>query len=73
MEIELTGITREQAARAIGEYLGASPVYTGGVYDAWTVRDPEGKAWKLMSDASIHAQCKTAQGYRNSDPQSPVC
>ena len=63
MEIELTGITREQAARAIGDYLGASPVYTGGAYDAWTVQDPEGKLWKLMSDASIRAERKTTQGY----------
>ena len=70
MEIELTGITRERAARAIGEYLGASPVYTGGVYGAWTVRDPEGKSWKLMSDASIHAQCKTAQGYMDTNDLS---
>ena len=63
MEIELTGITREQAARAIGEYLGFDPVYTGGAYDAWTVQDPEGKLWKLMSDASIRSECRTSRGY----------
>jgi len=63
VEVEMTGITREQAARALAEYFGTQPRHHGGTYDTWTVEDPEGKEWKLMSDASIHTECKTSSGY----------
>ncbi len=63
VEVEMTGITREQAAQALANYFGTTPQYCGGGYDAWTVRDPEGKEWKLMSDASIHAERRDAEGY----------
>lgn len=67
VEVEMTGITREQAAYALAEYFGTEARYTGGVYDAWTVRDGEGKDWKLMSDASIHGERKTRNGYSATD------
>ena len=54
VEIEMTGITREEAARALADYFGTAPQYWGHTYDAWNVTDPSGKKWKLMSDASIH-------------------
>lgn len=63
VEVEMTGITREQAARALASYFGTQPRYHGGAYDPWTVKDPEGKEWKLMSDSSIYAECKTSSGY----------
>ncbi len=59
----MTGITREQAARAVAAYFNTSSRYTGDGYDAWQVTDNEGKAWKLMSDASIHAERKTGGEY----------
>ncbi len=64
VEIEMTGITREQAATALAHYFGTEPNYYGGTYDSWTVTDPEGKEWKLMSDSSIHPEKKTAHGYK---------
>ena len=63
VEVEMTGITREQAAQALAEYFGTTPNYYGGVYDSWTVRDNEGKEWKLMSDSSIRTECKVGGRY----------
>ena len=65
VEIEMTGITRSQAAQALARYFETTARHTGGGYDAWTVKDPEGKAWKLMSDGSIEEECKTASGYQS--------
>ena len=58
VEVEMTGITREQAAHALADYFGTSPQYLGTGYDTWGATDPEGKVWKLMSDASIRAGTK---------------
>jgi hypothetical protein len=63
VEVEMTGITRKQAAQALAEYFGSVPCHSGGAYDAWTVKDSEGKEWKLMSDASIHAERKIGGDY----------
>ena len=63
VEIEMTGVTREEAARALGDYFGTKPRYHGRTYDSWIVKDPAGKDWKLMSDASIHPECQIAGGY----------
>lgn len=61
-EIEFTGITREQAAAAVAGYFGTTATYTGGTYDAWTIKDAEGLIWKVLSDSSIKAQRKNARG-----------
>ena len=63
VEVEMTGITRRQAAEALAAYFGTEPQYLGTYYDTWGVTDPEGKVWKLMSDSSIRAERKTADGY----------
>jgi len=63
MEDEMTGITREQAARAVAEYFGTNPVHEGGYYDKWTARDNEGKNWTFMSDASIRKEKKDGNSY----------
>lgn len=53
VEIELTGITREKAAKTIAQYFGQNYRHTGGSYDTWTAYDREGRIWKAMSDGSI--------------------
>jgi len=63
VEVEMTGITREEAAQTLAEYFGTTPRHVRGVYDTWTVKDTEGKEWKLMSDASIRTEKKTDTGY----------
>lgn len=52
-EIEMTGITRKQAAEALAGLFGTSLHYCGGTYGAYEILDREGKTWKLVSDASI--------------------
>lgn len=62
IEIELTGITREEAARVIAQYFGTESTYTGGGYRTYEARDKQDRTWKVMSDASIRAEKK--QGSR---------
>ena len=67
VEVELTGITRKQAAEALAEYFGTMPRHKGGTYDTWAVRDPEGKEWKLVSDSSIYAEKWNGYSYEVTD------
>lgn len=61
-EIEMTGITREQAAKALAELWGTTPNHVGGyTYDKWTVEDTEGKTWTIMRDGSIQTEKKTGK------------
>lgn len=55
IEIELTGITRCQAANAISEVLGGEINHVGGSYDKYTVDDSSGRTWSLVYDSSIEA------------------
>ena len=67
VEVEMTGITREQAAQVLAGYFGTEHRYTGGTYGTWSVKDSKKKTWKLMRDASIKAECKTRTGYQRGD------
>jgi hypothetical protein len=48
-------ITRQRAAQVVAETLGEGATFrhAGGAYDAWEVTAPDGRRWKLVSDASI--------------------
>ena len=63
IEIEMTGITREEAAKAIAAHFGTTAIYTGGSYGVWEVTDLQGKIWKLVKDASIRIECKIGGRY----------
>ena len=75
IEIELTGITREEAAKAIAAHFGTEAEYTGGAYNAYTVKDNTGRTWKLMSDSSIRAEARTgtATSAHKVELVSPIC
>lgn len=60
VEVEMTGITREQAANRLAQYFETTARHIGVGYDAWSVRDNEGKEWKLMRDGSIRTEKKSA-------------
>ncbi len=60
VEIECTGLTREDAAEAVAKVLGGSPDYFGGSYDRYDIYDSQDRRWKIMSDASI--RCTTKDG-----------
>lgn len=65
VEVEMTGITREQAARALADYFGTEPRQAYDYYGSWYVPDPEGKEWRFMSDSSLRLEKKTDTGYEH--------
>ena len=54
-EIEMTGITREQAAQAVAALFGttARQTHESHTYDPWEVTDNAGKKWRFVYDGSI--------------------
>ena len=49
IEIEMTGITREQAAKVIAAYFQTGETnYVGGTYRTYEAKDTKGRAWKAM-------------------------
>jgi len=75
IEIELTGLTREEAANTVADYFGTQAQYAGGAYDAYWVKDNSGRVWKLMSDSSIRQECRTgtATSAHRVELVSPIC
>jgi len=62
IEIELTGITRNTAAKIIAAYFVTSETYhEGGTYDTYTAKDRRGRTWKAMFDSSIRAEKKNGE------------
>lgn len=53
VEVEMTGITRETAAKVVGELLGNTPSRPSGCYHTRTILDSVGRNWKVMYDSSI--------------------
>lgn len=58
IEIELTGITRANAAKVIAAYFGTTSHYIGTYYRTYGATDSKGRIWKAMSDGSIRCQVK---------------
>ncbi|AEY67717.1 amidoligase family protein [Clostridium sp. BNL1100] len=58
IEIEFTGITRNEAAKVAAEYLNGTVVSTGDYYDTKKIITADGRVWKIMSDGSISCQKK---------------
>lgn len=58
IEIELTGITRKNAAKVIANYFGTTSSYLGSYYQTYGAMDRKGRTWKAMSDGSIRTQKK---------------
>lgn len=58
IEIEFTGITRNEAAKVTADYLNGTVVSTGDYYDTKKITAIDGRVWKIMSDGSISCQKK---------------
>ena len=58
IEIEMTGITREQAAAVIAGHFGTESYYIRTYYKTYGVKDRKGREWKATYDSSITAQKK---------------
>lgn len=56
VEIELTGITRKNAAAVIAKYFETASYYERGGYDTYTATDRKGRTWKVMRDSSINTE-----------------
>lgn len=53
IEIECTGITRNQAAKAVAKVLESYAVNEGGSYDKYTIKDNKDRKWSIVYDGSI--------------------
>ena len=53
IEIECTGITRNQAAKAVAKVLESYAVNEGGSYDKYTIKDNKERKWSIVYDGSI--------------------
>jgi hypothetical protein len=54
VEVEMTGITREKAARLVAEVLGTVPSHPeSNCYHTRTIADRAARKWKIMRDSSI--------------------
>ncbi len=60
IEIEMTGLTRCQAAKAIAKVLGGTAFHEGGSYDKYIVNDEQGRTWSIVYDGSV--KCVDANG-----------
>ena len=60
VEIELTGITRQRAAKVIAKYFDGEVRFAGTYYKTYTATDRKGRIWKAMSDGSIRTQRKVS-------------
>ena len=71
VEIELTGITRKDAAKVIADYYGTTSRYAGSGYDTYEATDRQGRKWKAMSDSSIDDE---GMGYEyRCEIVTPIC
>ena len=50
-EIEMTGLTRREAAEGLGALFGTQFRYLGGTYKTYEVPDREDKVWKIVYDS----------------------
>ena len=54
VEVEMTGITREKAAKIVAEVLGTTPSRPDETcYETRTIADRTARKWKVMRDSSI--------------------
>ena len=58
VEIEMTGLSRREAATVVKRMVRGNMVHTGGSYDEYTVTSADGRVWKIVRDGSIRCQKK---------------
>jgi hypothetical protein len=59
IEIEMTGITRKDAALAAQTVLCGELLYGGSYYDTYELKTFDGRTWKFTYDGSIRCETKT--------------
>ena len=75
LELEFTGITREEAAEVIGAYWGRKPRKYIGNHDSYEIIDRFKRRWRVVYDSSIVPECR--HHYATEDYQvemvTPIC
>ena len=64
IEIETVNLNRKDTVEAIQSIIGGTVEHEGGSYDKWRCTAPDGRQWKVVSDASI--------GRSNAEVVSPI-
>ncbi len=79
IEIEMTGITRQEAAEVAAKYFGTESRYVGTGYETYAALDRQGRQWKFMRDGSIDTERKEgnrriwADDEYSTEMVSPIC
>ena len=63
IEIEFTGITRQEATTVVSKYFDCEYHRLHDYYDTYVVTPSDGREWKLMYDSSI--KCRKREGRRS--------
>ena len=78
IEIEFTGITRRKASEVVAKFFNSTVVEEGTYYDTKSVKQADGRKWKIMYDGSIRCQKKvngrleSADRYYSVELVSPI-
>lgn len=56
IEVEMTGVTRNKAAKVVAGILEGTTAMQNDCYNTYKVTAPDGRVWKLMYDGSIYTQ-----------------
>ena len=78
VEIEMTGLSRREAATVVKRMVKGDMVHTGGPYDEYTVTAADGRVWKIVRDGYIRCQKKengqivTANDYHSVEFVTPI-
>lgn len=59
VELEYENITKAKAILALESVFGTRAQYVGTYLDAWAVKMPDGRVWKVESDGSLANGCET--------------
>ena len=72
----MTGLTRKKASEIVAKHFQTDSQYDGGAYRAYSVKDNEGRKWKLVYDSSITAYIGIRRTYDDDykvELVSPIC
>ncbi len=75
IEIEMTGITREKAAKIIEDEIGGEITRLNDSYDTKEIKGQDERKWKIVSDSSIrkeNSRGKTTNGDYSVEVVSPI-
>lgn len=79
IEIEMTGITRQEAADVAASHFGTTANYDGSFYKIYSALDGQRRKWQFVYDSSITAQRKMGRAVVDATEDyktemvSPIC